>query len=236
MSRYTNTRSGRRHLPLPRRAKALGAMTAVSLVFLTAGVIAPAGAATASGAPAAAPVTAFDTGDTCKGKPQREDKGRCKKGRTPAAPIVSAGASVFASTNQTIPTDVRTRVLFSTAAYDTDGMFDAASSTLVVRTAGRYLLKGRLLWDYTVTPNANRELSIGANGDPIAFDTQLATSQVFGFGVSQEVSTIVALNVGDVISLDARQTTGVDATSVTISGGRGALSPQLQAERLAPSP
>ncbi|WP_307662647.1 hypothetical protein [Streptomyces sp. V1I1] len=47
------------------------------------------------------------------------------------------------------------------------------------------------------------------------------------------MSTIVQLNAGDVISLSAIQTTGSNASSLAVFGGK-VVAPQLQAEWVAP--
>ncbi|MFE7774436.1 hypothetical protein ACFU5O_11115 [Streptomyces sp. NPDC057445] len=113
-------------------------------------------------------------------------------------------------------------------------MFDSANSTLEVNTAGRYLLKGRILWDFTANDEGQRQLRISVNGSVVAFDGQDTADDPVGMGTSQDVSTIVQLNVGDVISLRVFQTTGSVATSNWLFTGETNVAPQLQAEWLAP--
>ncbi|MFB6510427.1 hypothetical protein ACFCW4_20875 [Streptomyces virginiae] len=217
--------------PLPRRATRLTVGALISLALFAGAAAAPAGAAPHQGSGQGL-VGGVTPHAPCKGLADRKDK--CKDGKTPAAPTVNVGASLFASANQVIPNQTETRILFTGAVYDTDAMFDATSSTLVVNTPGRYLLKGRLLWSYIASETAHRRLIIEVNGLDTAFDSQPAEDRATGFGVSQDVSTIVRLNEGDVIELNAYQNTGADATSVTLSGGQAVLAPQLQAEWLAP--
>ncbi|MDQ0942533.1 hypothetical protein QFZ67_004238 [Streptomyces sp. V1I1] len=79
-----------------------------------------------------------------------------------------------------------------------------------------------------------RDLAVEVNGSPFAFDEQdTADIASDGSGISQEVSTIVQLNAGDVISLSAIQTTGSNASSLAVFGGK-VVAPQLQAEWVAP--
>ncbi|MFF3453875.1 hypothetical protein ACFYXH_05990 [Streptomyces sp. NPDC002730] len=146
--------------------------------------------------------------------------------------MVDVGASVFASSNQDIPTNTITKINFDGAAYDTDAMFDDASDSLVVNTPGRYLLKARLAWIYTATPGGTRNLRIRVNGVLVAFDGQDTTVNSGADAVSQEVSTIVELNTNDVIDLAAAQNTGSNAVSVPQSQGGDSpiVAPQLQAE------
>ncbi|WP_406415459.1 hypothetical protein [Streptomyces sp. NBC_00842] len=122
---------------------------------------------------------------------------------------VHAGASLFAEVNQVIPDNTLTQIKFSGAEYDTDAMFDSSSSTLVVHTAGRYLLKGQILWSL-LNPgtSADQILFIMINGNTVARDRELAE------GGQQQVSTILQLNAGDVISLQALQDTGSSGGSL----------------------
>ncbi|WP_307618754.1 hypothetical protein [Streptomyces sp. V3I7] len=177
-------------------------------------------------------------GDTGATGPKGDTGATGPKGDTgPAGTSVDVGASIYATADQTIPNSTPTQINFSNAAFDTDSMFDSTSSTLVVKTAGRYLLKGGLLWGFTRNPNAVIKLSILVNGDAVAEDEQSAAAYGIGFNLSQDVSTIVRLNVGDVISLDAFQSTGSTAGSVARAGsplGGTVVAPQLQAELLKP--
>ncbi|MER7792649.1 hypothetical protein [Streptomyces sp. NPDC097640] len=199
--------------PQPRRrAWTTGRALASLALVLAAGVVSP---AMASGHPVGA------TGAT-----------------RASGTFANVGASIFADSSQTIPTNIPTKINFTGADFDTDLMFDPMNSALVVHTAGRYLLEGRILWANLIpipAEGANRELLINLNGNAIAGDAQ-NTVDPGGFELSQDVSTIVQLNVDDVISLSAFQTTGHDATSLHSSGGMSGktLAPQLVAEWLAP--
>ncbi|MER7000699.1 hypothetical protein [Streptomyces sp. NPDC000410] len=167
--------------------------------------------------------------DGCKGHP-RHDKD-CK----PAGQTVDVGASVFSTVNQTIPSGMLTQITFNGAAHDTDAMFDPATSSLVVNTPGRYLLKARLLWSFTPTPAGERALYIFVNGTIAALDLQDTVNIGASGFISQEVSTIIELNAGDVIRVVASQATGNNATSQSLGLiGPTLLAPQLQAELLEP--
>ncbi|MFG2994694.1 hypothetical protein ACGFZK_36260 [Streptomyces sp. NPDC048257] len=128
-----------------------------------------------------------------------------------------------------------TKILFTGAAYDTNMMFDAPNSTLVVRTAGRYLLTGRILLAYQPNPAASRILQIYVNAGLRASDTQDAATLPSTGAASQTVSTTLQLNVGDVISLQAFQSTGNPALSQP-QFGDSVTAPQLTAELLVPTP
>ncbi|MEU0371059.1 collagen-like protein [Streptomyces sp. NPDC006283] len=152
----------------------------------------------------------------------------------PAGTEVNVGASVFGTSTQILRDGTSTQITFNGVAHDTDMMFDAANSTLVVNTPGRYLLKGRILWNFEPTESGSRQLTITVNGIEAALDLQ--DTEVTGTGgfISQEVSTIIQLDAGDVIALHAAQDTSGDAFLVPNGNQVHRVSPQLQAERLAP--
>ncbi|MEU1631152.1 hypothetical protein ABZ746_39130 [Streptomyces sp. NPDC020096] len=144
-----------------------------------------------------------------------------------------AGAGVFSSTAQTIPTNTTANITFNGVDFDTDSMFDPTTSTLVVHTPGRYLLKSRLFWSFVPTaPGAGgeRELAVAVNGNPVAVDFQ--GTQDAALGVTQEASTIIDLHRGDVISLTVFQNTGQNAASMPFVSGTRVITPQLQAQLL----
>ncbi|MFD9033232.1 hypothetical protein ACFVZW_19080 [Streptomyces sp. NPDC059567] len=148
--------------------------------------------------------------------------------------MVNVGASLFATANQTIPPGIPTQITFNGATYDTDSMFDPMTSTLVVKTPGRYLLKGRILWHFDAPQTGpGRELSITVNGIRAAYDFSDIADLGGNLGQSQDVSTIFRLNVGDRVALEASHTHESDALSLQFASTHR-LAPQLQAERLAP--
>ncbi|MFE4304978.1 hypothetical protein ACFRR6_02775 [Streptomyces sp. NPDC056891] len=156
----------------------------------------------------------------------------------PAGPTINVGASIFSTTRQSFPPlGLATAVTFDGAVYDTDSMFDPTTSTLVVKTPGRYLLKGRIMWELSnLAVNGSRELWITVNGTNAAYDLSDTGDLAGGRENSQEVSTILPLSVGDRIGLKAAQATGPGGigASVPAFNTTHRLAPQLQAERLAP--
>ncbi|MFB7373113.1 collagen-like protein [Streptomyces sp. NPDC056222] len=153
----------------------------------------------------------------------------------PAGTAVTVGASIYSTTSQVIPSGTPTQITFDGAAYDTDAMFDPMTSTLVVKTPGRYLLKARILWSLAASPDGGfRELSITVNGIKAAYDFSDAADLGGNLGNSQDVSTIMRLNIGDKVGLEANQATGSDGSSLQFATSAQRLAPQLQAERLAP--
>ncbi|MEV7509113.1 hypothetical protein AB0O42_17085 [Streptomyces sp. NPDC089922] len=152
----------------------------------------------------------------------------------PGGPIgatADVGVSVYGTDIQAVPYAVATRVTFTGAVYDTDGMFNPADSTLTVQTAGRYLIQGRVLWGFGGTStDAFRSVRINVNGGVYAEDDQ----PIDGLAASQTVSTILQLDEGDTINLSVFQTgqLGAQIDPAFDPGSGQRLAPQLQAELL----
>ncbi|MFY1676719.1 MULTISPECIES: C1q-like domain-containing protein [unclassified Streptomyces] len=155
--------------------------------------------------------------------------GDCVKGSKRGCRL-DVGASVYRMSGpQTIPSGVTTQVLFDTALYDTDAMFDAADSTLVVNTPGRYLLNANVFWaGLTPLESAIHDVVILVNGGAVAFNSQIVDVTQ----ATQAVSVVLDLEEGDEIALTMFQNTGNDASSVALTGIERPVSPVLQAELL----
>ncbi|MFE5586035.1 hypothetical protein [Kitasatospora sp. NPDC056531] len=191
---------------------------------------------------AAAPV-APSNGSVTAGSPVTDDgrPGKCVDGwldgKIDGKPVKceDVGAGVFSSKAQTIPTGTTVQITFNGVDFDTDHMFDPTNSTLVVHTPGRYLLKSRFFWSFIPTAlgaGGEREVAVNVNGNPVAVDFQGTVDGALG--VTQEASTIIELKKGDAISLSVFQNTGQDATSVPFVANGKTITPQLQAQMVAP--
>ncbi|WP_240351418.1 hypothetical protein [Streptomyces olivoreticuli] len=113
-------------------------------------------------------------------------------------------------------------------------MFDPATSSLVVHTAGHYLIHGEIHWEYRPAGNAIRVVHVIVNGTNVATHQDNASDNNPA-GVSQDVTTILPLKAGDTISLMVFQNTGLDANSAQVVGGGGTtVEPKLQAELVGP--
>ncbi|MFC9293795.1 hypothetical protein ACFTWH_07045 [Streptomyces sp. NPDC057011] len=212
-------------------------MTSLALL-LAAGAVGPtAEAAQGAGERVTAPSGLFDGDGKCRDSQHHGGKDKCKKER-PGDPeaTVNVGASIFSSLGQSIPHDTPTKIFFSAADYDTDAMFDDAADELVVNTAGRFLLKGKLGWEFgPPAPADGKEYMLGifVNDALAAVDMQNTNPGDTSSGITQDVATTLALDVGDRISLKAYQNTGNPASSHFFGGS---LAPQLQADWIAPPP
>ncbi|MET8622558.1 hypothetical protein ABZW30_02145 [Kitasatospora sp. NPDC004669] len=192
---------------------------------------------------AVAPV-APSAGQVTTGSPVTDDgrPGKCVDGwldgKINGKPVKceDVGAGVFSSKAQTIPTGTTVQVTFNGVDFDTDNMFNPTNSTLVVHTPGRYLLKSRFFWSFIPTAlgaGGEREVAVNVNGNPVAVDFQ-GTVDGATLGVTQEASTIIDLKKGDAISLSVFQNTGQDAVSVPFVANGKTITPQLQAQMVAP--
>ncbi|MFD5142800.1 hypothetical protein [Streptomyces sp. NPDC058401] len=125
--------------------------------------------------------------------------------------------------------------MFTGADYDTDAMFDATTSTLVVKTPGRYLLRAALNWNFPENAVGGRVLLIIVNGVAVAFDGQDTADVGINGDISQDVSVIIPLKAGDVISVQVSQSSGgTGYSSFLATGPTQHVLPLLQAEWLAP--
>ncbi|MGW2255062.1 hypothetical protein ACWCXH_33490 [Kitasatospora sp. NPDC001660] len=213
-------------ITMRRRIPALLAATGLA-VLVTTGA-AQAGAPVGHAVSGGSPCRSTEQGATVPGPaddPAGPDgKEHCKR--------VDVGAKIVATSPQVIPTNTQTKITFTQAEFDTDAMFDPVNSTLVVHTPGRYYLQGKLFWNFLPNASAVRDLSVLVNGVRVSEGEKGADNP---HDTSQDTSTIVDLKVGDVIELDAFQTTGNNASSVLFTNSAGRpIFPQLMAERLAP--
>ncbi|MGW1894501.1 hypothetical protein ACWCP6_30295 [Streptomyces sp. NPDC002004] len=149
---------------------------------------------------------------------------------------VHAGGSIYATTNQTIPSGGSgTQITFDQQEYTDNTTFNPLTSSLTVNVTGRYLVRGQLYWSFNQAAFQDHEIFISVNGVPaVAIDDQGTADSGIGF-IAQEASAIVQLNAGDVLTLVAFQSTGSNATSEVITTPPRTLAPNLQAELLAPA-
>jgi hypothetical protein len=150
----------------------------------------------------------------------------------PANFQVLPGASIFASSSQTLGSGATT-IAFTSSSYDTDSMFDATNKRLVIHTPGKYLIEATVNLAYTGAAGAFRELFIEKDGVVVGIDTQDATVTPVDHD-TQAVSVIVPLQANDTITAVVFQNTGTSATSQAVSAGGNILTPRLQAEWLGP--
>ncbi|MFB7369618.1 hypothetical protein ACFC0D_07235 [Streptomyces sp. NPDC056222] len=138
------------------------------------------------------------------------------------------GASIYGTIGDFALSNTLKTIEFNSANYVTGMTFDPTSSTLTVNTPGRYLLTGSIQIRFTPTPGAIRQLSIQVNGNTVALDEQSAAVNA---GPTQDVSKVVQLDAGDVITVHVFQDTGTPATLTSVGP---ALAPHFEAELLEP--
>lgn len=127
-------------------------------------------------------------------------------------------AKIVAAANQTLNNDTITTVTFAggVVSYDTNGMADLANNRLVIKTAGLYVIHGRLGFAFNAA--GARGGLLWLNGATyLAEDYRLAIAVNYGT-VFNVVSEPIALAVNDNLSLRALQVAGGTLPLTTING------------------
>lgn len=134
------------------------------------------------------------------------------------------GAAVGRSAGQSIVSDTRTPIQFTTEDRDDGGLFDAGQPTrLTAPIAGRYLITAAIEWAPSVAGIRWFGIYSSASSGPCAFTASPAQT-LGGYGTWQTATTVHRFKAGDYVTLEVGQTSGV-ATSVLGVTGSGALSP-----------
>jgi hypothetical protein len=108
------------------------------------------------------------------------------------------------SSNQTIPNGGLTYIQFDSEVFDTANLFDPASpQTLKAPIAGLYLLSASVRW--AANANGTRFAAFRAGSTYIAPDWRNAAT---GASTDQEISTLVALQANQTVSIQVHQTSG----------------------------
>jgi len=126
--------------------------------------------------------------------------------------------AVVRASSQSINNTTSTQINFlagATVVVDTDGMFDTSSpAKLTVKHQGLYLLGAHVTWANNGT--GRRDLYIDVNSSSIVADRRDTAT---GLGTAQSVSTMVSLDVGDVIEMTVYQDSGGALDATTVGGG-----------------
>jgi len=138
----------------------------------------------------------------------------------PQGPVGPAGPNgrIVNPLGQSIPNSNGsfTPVTLNFAAFSSGAItVDVARDRIIIGTPGVYIVTGEILW--SSNPTGYRALSVTRNVTEIAAVSNQAVS---GFATLQTASTIQRLSAGDVISMNAGQTSG--ATLATAPFGRSA--------------
>lgn len=127
---------------------------------------------------------------------------------------VLPAAQIFQTNAQSIPNNTYTTIQIpdnpANTSFDTDNMTTAANQ-IIAKTAGYYRIDG--LIEFGASTSGSRGIALQKNGGNIALNFQ-RPSDIFNLGFSQ-ASTLVKLNVGDVITMQAFQNSGAALNTVT---------------------
>ena len=142
------------------------------------------------------------------------------------------GASMVGTTDQALASSALTPVVFASAVYDTDHMFDAANNQLVAHTAGKYLVTLAVELFYTPASSSIIEAYVMKDGGYAALARQPGTA---GGDTTLDISVILPLAPGDTLSAIAFQNTGAAATVFSNFHSAGGYDdPRLQAQWIGP--
>lgn len=124
---------------------------------------------------------------------------------------VTPSARLTKATAQSVGASAWTDIVFTSARFDTDRMFDSVNGRLVCRSAGRYDISAHISW--VSNASGERIEAIAVNGTRVAIQGPGSASSANGRNSS--VSTIVDLKVGDYVTAQAFSTA---ATSLSSTG------------------
>jgi hypothetical protein len=143
----------------------------------------------------------------------------------PAELAALPGAKARATLAQVIPDTDATKVAFDVEEFDSGGLFTKAQDDegIHVTLTGTYHVVGHVYWQNN--PNGVRTLSVTRNNASVA---SASVAPVQGVATLQQVSGIVRLSAGDVVSLQAFHFgAGVNLALANDTTGRASLAVQF---------
>jgi hypothetical protein len=123
-------------------------------------------------------------------------------------------ATATATTLQTFPTSTQEQVNLDQASDTSAITFSAADDSLTVGRGGLYLVNVSIEWAFNITGGRNLEVEVNGGGST-AIDQQNAYVGGDTFG---HATTIVRLATGDVLQLEASQSSGADLSTRDAGG------------------
>jgi hypothetical protein len=123
-------------------------------------------------------------------------------------------AIATATTVQTFPTSTQEQVNLDQASDTSAITFSAADDSLTVGRGGLYLVNVSIEWAFNITGGRNLQVEVNGGGST-AIDQQNAYVGGDTFG---HATTIVRLATGDVLQLEASQSSGADLSTRDAGG------------------
>jgi hypothetical protein len=123
-------------------------------------------------------------------------------------------AIATATTLQSFPTNTQEQVNLDQASDTSAITFSAADDSLTVGRAGLYLVNVSIEWAFDTTGGRNLDVEVNGGGST-AIDQQNAYAGGDTFG---HATTIVRLATGDVLQLEASQSSGADLSTRDAGG------------------
>jgi len=129
-------------------------------------------------------------------------------GTISGANVGDEGCRAYSDTDVTAPTNTNFMVPLNQERYDTDDMHDnsANNTRITIKTAGKYLVTGHLVFDINNT--GFRHIGIRVNGATYIAAQRFNTNQ--GSYSMLTVATIYEFAANDYVELQAYQTSGGD--------------------------
>jgi hypothetical protein len=126
---------------------------------------------------------------------------------------------------QSLANNTISAIIFDTEVEDTDTMFSASSSDVVIKTAGLYLISGSA--GLNAGTSSRRMSQLAVNGAGIIQNEGAPSAAA----VRLPLTTVARLAINDVITFLLYQNSGVALNTLTAAAG-SADPPQLQVVRL----
>ena len=128
------------------------------------------------------------------------------------APVVTPKVSFRAQINGiTVPTSTLTNLLCSTIAFEEGGSnYNTGTGEYTVPVTGLYSIAAKYVWNTFAANTGSQNTVIRVNGSNVELGANL-TSNTSQF-VKGEARALLQLNAGDIVTIQAFQTTGSNAT------------------------
>ena len=139
------------------------------------------------------------------------------------------GAKVYHDADQTISNNTWTNLSFNSEQYDTDTIHDNVTnnSRLTCKTAGKYLIIGRVWWEQNNT--GHRLMLIRKNGGTIIADFNIDPPSDANNYCMMQICLIENLSVNDYVELRVCQDSGGNLDILTQGNAR---SPMFEMQRI----
>lgn len=137
------------------------------------------------------------------------------------AAIGTLACRVYSNATQSVPHNVLTGLNFNSERFDIGGLHESVTnpSRITCTIGGIYQITGQIAWPQ-LADNTRRQIQIRLNGGAAIGATETFASSATGLFLTQIVTTLWQLNVGDYIELAAFQNSGAALTLPAAAGSQ----------------